>query len=155
MKMTDYETRLNQAQQAERDAASALAKLRGRERQEIAEATAAIHERYREEANELARRSVEASQHLRRVADECPDHPWTGKKVFQVVPRLSRYARRLEGEDRVEGTVETWRSDTPRPGNLSRWYTPNVGQPIVRLHKKDGTPGLKFERLHDGWKLAE
>ena len=87
-----------------------------------------------------------------------PDHEWTGKKVFRIEEEFARFSnpRRKIGETRFDGIVETYRPGTSL-GRGHHVYT--IGTPIVRLLKKDGTPGAKTENLartYGGeWKLAE
>ena len=35
------------------------------------------------------------------------------------------------------------------------YRTPSIGEPMVRLLKKDGSPGLMVNRLDASWKLVE
>jgi hypothetical protein len=86
-----------------------------------------------------------------------PDHEWTGKRVFRVEDIMGRGGRPQKvGEKRYEGVVEVY-----RPGAaLGRGhYCYTIGTPIVRLLKKDGTPGAKTENLersfNDQWQLVD
>lgn len=87
--------------------------------------------------------------------DQTPDHPWTGKRVFRMEQRGRVWERRTP--IRIEGIVETVRSTTVFPENTAQWRCPGIGQPIVRLLKKDGSPSKRFEEMsrHTSWKLAE
>lgn len=63
------------------------------------------------------------------------------------------------------GIVEVVTPDTEFPVNDSAWRRPRVGEIIVRLLKKDGTPGRLYERLLkrtwgpgavvDGWQKVQ
>jgi hypothetical protein len=86
-----------------------------------------------------------------------PDHEWTGKRVFRVEDIMAGgWSRTKVGEKRYEGIVETY-----RPGvALGRGhYCYTFGEPIVRLLKKDGTPGAKTEGLKRSfggdWQLVD
>lgn len=96
----------------------------------------------------------------RRDADALNNqHAWAGKKVTRIKKTGRPWNRKCET---LFGVVETVTSKSEFPENLRR---PRVGDTIVRLLKKDGTPGLKFEDLraapeHAGdnadqyWRLA-
>lgn len=84
-------------------------------------------------------------------------HPWTGKKVEREEITYSRgnWTRCETGRKTLVGIVETVTSRTEFAANESRYGRPGIGAPIVRLLKKDGSPGLKYERLHSNWKLVQ
>lgn len=142
--------------QAASDAADASVRvIEARLRAELREAEAETKARYKAEldaahaARAAARRAVIAEE------DRCPDHPWTGKRVFRMAPQ-GRARDRLAPK-RIEGVVETARSTTAYPGNTPPYARVTTGHPLVRLLKKDGTPGLQFDRMGrgDGWRLVE
>jgi hypothetical protein len=121
---------------------------------EIAQASVAVRKRHEavlvaaQQGRSAARIALTAAQ------DAGPEHEWTGQRVTKLVPNW-KYGR-LQSTETLTGIVETVRSTTEFAGNLPLYGRPRIGDPIVRLLKKDGTPGLKFERLHGnyhGWKL--
>lgn len=91
------------------------------------------------------------------VEDGLPSHEWEGRKVRRTAPQ-GRAFERLP--DRIiEGVVETFRSTTPLPGNTPTYRRPQIGSPIVRLLRADGSLGSKFEPLlrspyESQWELA-
>lgn len=76
-------------------------------------------------------------------------HEWDGKKVYREEKIYGRYGSGVKLIERIEGIVETVTRDTEFAENLGSWRRPALGAPIVRLLKKDGTPGKKFERLNN------
>ncbi len=50
-----------------------------------------------------------------------------------------------------KGIVEIYEQGSPMPDNIGRYSYPEIGNIIVRLLKKDGSPGLKFERISSKW----
>jgi len=111
--------------------------------------------------SEISRRlsALKREQQEARDAAVVP-HEWEGRKVTRDEVKYSRSWRGGEkSRTPVFGIVETATSQTQSPANC-RYSVPRVGLPIVRLLKKDGTPGLKFETLaryehQEQWKLAE
>lgn len=130
------------------DAASdALSDLKAAMREEINAATNAINAAYADRLKSARVKVAEAERAHIAAKDATPDHPWTGKRVFKMArPRGSSIWDRRP-DVRVDGVVETWRSDSVRPANISSWRAPDIGVPIVREIKKDGKPSAKFERL--------
>lgn len=55
------------------------------------------------------------------------------------------------------GRYELRTADTEFPANTGSYRLPNIGQVFIRILKKDGSPGLKFESLRAGsdWRLEE
>lgn len=100
-----------------------------------------------------AREALQAAVIARIAAEDAlPPHEWDGRRVFRL--ESTRWSGR---EKRIEGVVETVRSTTRFPESAARWRRPNIGSGIVRLLKKDGTAGLKFETMGDwkAWQLAD
>ncbi|WP_300573458.1 hypothetical protein [Phenylobacterium sp.] len=106
-------------------------------------------------AASLARRAAHVA--LNAAITATAQHPWEGRRVFRLDPRGAVYGRRAP--TRVEGVVEVRRTGTAFPGNAATYSMPEMGDAFVRLLKKDGTPGAKFDRLHTGrsfpWKLVD
>ena len=146
----------DEAQAAVDAAGSAYDTARAVMNKEIATAKAEIQARHADAISAVAQVFRDAREVLRIAKDAVADYPWAGKRVFKMAPGSYSWDRNPRMV-RVEGLVETMRSTTELPGNASRWNRPPIGSPIVRLLKKDGTPGLKFEtmREHSGWKLAD
>lgn len=141
------------AQEAVEIAERALSEV---EREKSA-AVYAVELEWRPKIGEATRALGEAKRALRQAENAAtPDHEWTGKKVYRIEECFSRRSYKKIGETRLEGVVETYRHGV----TLGRGhYVYKIGQPIVRLLKKDGTPGLKTENLDrtfgGEWKLAE
>lgn len=126
-------------------------------RQEKEAAASAITERYADRRSALlARLSAARADHV-KAQDATPDHEWTGRRVYKMVSQGRHWERRPQ--KRVEGIVETMRSTTALPSNTASYRRPYIGAAIVRLLKKDGTPGAAFDMLSNGsyqpWKLVE
>lgn len=96
-----------------------------------------------------------AENTLREHINATASHEWEGRKVVRTSERYkSVWATRTTTV--VEyGVVEVARSNTQFPANLRAWGLPKLGKPFVRLLKKDGKLGLKFESFTDDWQLAE
>jgi hypothetical protein len=106
-------------------------------------------------ARAAAQMSVDAAlARLKAALDTTPDHPWTGRLVYSMQYSGHVWERRKK---RVEGVVETMRSKTVLPKNTSDWRRPDIGAPFVRLLKKDGTLGAKFDTwgMDGDWKLVD
>lgn len=136
------------------EAIKSLADMAARDAHNIARA--AFLKQHDYEGAVAAHRAAE----IARVAaqDALPAHEWEGRKVFYVQKRIERWTRREIGEDRYEGIVETVRSTTTFPANKA-YGLPAIGGVIVRMLKKDGSPGQKFENFTDWggknkWSLA-
>lgn len=92
---------------------------------------------------------------------EAQGHEWEGRKVYRVkIVHVGSLWHGHKREERVEGIVFTYRhTDDLGPGHT--YNRPQIGDPWVRLLKKDGTPSRKTARFLtsggavDGWKLAE
>lgn len=107
---------------------------------------------------EATRALGEANRALRQAENAATaDHEWTGRRVYRIEEHFSGgWSRKKIGETRIEGIVETYRHGVTLGRGHRGWC--GVGEPIVRLLKKDGTPGLKTENLDrtfgGEWKLA-
>jgi len=96
----------------------------------------------------------DASSSYVAALDAKPDHEWTGKRVHADRSVGPGYFARKE---RIFGVVETRRSDTVFPSNAASYSLPAIGEGFVRILKKDGTPGSKFDRMGNwnSWKLCD
>lgn len=103
---------------------------------ELKKKHAAVIQEQKEEHSRLAEAGVGAPLPL-------------GSKVYR--DRLSRYGNHIVGTD--YGIVEAVTTKTVFAANLTN--TPYPGRFIVRLLKKDGTPGLGFDTFVGNWKLVE
>ena len=123
--------------------------------EEISAATAAIQAKYHDEFTAVRQAREDAIKAGEAARDALPKHEWTGQPIGR-----SWGGSKVETR-RIAGMVEMCRTDTEFPSG-QRWRLPTTGQPFVRLLKKNGEPGMKFERLveYDGtiskeWKLVE
>lgn len=112
----------------------------------------------------LAERALSNAVDLyEKAVSESASHEWEGRTVTRQVS-----LRNAPGWDlrttTERGVVEVVRIGTEFPANTPSYSRPPIGTTIVRMLKKDGTPGLKFERLYrrlgnntqiDGWQLEE
>lgn len=112
----------------------------------------AVRAKYKDEREQLAAARDAAATALTEAREQIT-HPWRGKRVFQI-KRIYPYFGRKFTEVRVEGIVEIFTRQTVLPKNQGNWMF-SFGDPIVRLLKKDGTPGKNIERLHRSWALVE
>lgn len=95
-------------------------------------------------AERTYREAVQAHRAARSEAT--PDHEWEGRRVFREDVQRDNWSRTVIERKRIEGVVFTYRPGVDLgPGH--KWNRPEIGQPYVRLLKKDGTPGAKTERL--------
>lgn len=82
-----------------------------------------------------------------------PDHAWEGRRVFCEKRRYSSWGSAASTQ-RLDGVVFTYRPGIDL-GTGHKWSSPSVGDPFVRLLKKDGSPGSKTIALNrEDWKLA-
>ena len=144
------------------EAERAVWTLRRQRDVEISSARAQIMDKYMPQLAAAEHLAHEAAEAHRASEDALAAHPWEGRRVYREAEvRNSRWSRSSRIV-REEAIFEVYRSWTPVPGNMSRWRLPQIGQHIVRPLKKDGTPGLKIDRVHvlkdgtvHGWKLVE
>lgn len=123
------------------DAITARKALEGEIRSEVEKVKASFYSR-----SVAAERAVgEAEQQLRVAQNEAvTPHEWEGKTVTRREYEMKRWASGRTGKyTDFTGVVFTYRNGD----QLGRGQWGNVGQAHVRLIKKDGTPGLKTERL--------
>lgn len=113
---------------------------------------------------EIQRRksTLRGEQRDRLDADALADkHEWDGRKVKRLERKFSRgFSAREISREMIFGVVETVTSKTTWPDNTASWRKPGIGSAIVRLLKKDGSPGVKWEMLERGqyadkWELAK
>lgn len=144
--MTDNSA-VEKAAEAAAVAKKALEALEAEIREAKRVASAEIEARYGNQKADVMATLHERNRDLRDAKNALPDHPWTGKKVFMECDSGPSYRR---SRVRMDGVVEMRRVDTVFPENV-RWGIPEIGKPFVRLLKKDGTPGMRFESIHGSW----
>jgi hypothetical protein len=154
--MSDFPT-LEEAKATASEACRKLQSIEAMVREEKRKAEAAIDERFREIVKGARSEMARAERALKGAMDRQPDHPLTGRRVYKMEHVSDRWSRR---EERVEGVVQTRRSDTEFPGNTASYSLPDLGAGFVRRLNKDGKPGLRFDKLHVGpeswkWHLVE
>lgn len=117
---------------------------------EVSAARQAVEAKY-EGALSDARRERARATAAKEAADiaAAQTHPLAGKRVQRKV-RKSGWSRDLVDQ---LGVVEIFTRESAVPLN-QRYMRQSIGDPIVRLLKKDGTPGLKIERLSPEWKAV-
>lgn len=103
----------------------------------------------------------DAESALKEAKSAAAAHPWEGRKVYKDVPIYSGWSSKQARTERVYGIVEVCRLGTAFAVAVASYSRPSLGRPFVRLLKKDGTPGLKFDRATGwgdglvGWQLVE
>lgn len=144
------------------EAEGAVRALRQQRDAEISAAKALIMDKYMPQLAAAERLAHDAAEAHRASEDALAAHPWEGRRVYREVEAYNNRWSRTSHKVRVEAIFEVYRSWTPVPGNMSRWSRPAIGDPVVRPLKKDGTPGLKIDRVHvlkdgtvHGWKLVD
>lgn len=138
---------VEQARKAEAAARATLSDLERDRDAEIRAARDAIRARWEAAIDEATEALNAARRALVAAEDATPGHKWEGRRVFKLEttgPSYNRSTRRLDG------IVETWRSNSVAPANQTYGF-PEIGEAIVRFCKKDGTAGLKFEKLDRSW----
>jgi hypothetical protein len=136
------------------DAEKERARLRDAHRAERRE----MEERQSEELHPLADRISELAAQVDAERSIAAGHPHEGKRVWREENIYSPWGSRVIDTKRVTGVVEVWRVGSA-PVRGSR--RPSIGSVIVRLLKKDGTPGQTWEYyggLYSGkprWKFEE
>lgn len=99
---------------------------------------------------EAARESaaVAAQQLAASESSAAPNHEWEGRAVTGPKGTWGIAAREM-----VSGVVFTYRPgvDLGRGHSYSR---PDVGEPLVRLFRKGGSPGATTVRLNEGFSLS-
>jgi hypothetical protein len=105
----------------------------------LAAEIAAVNEKHRHGIRKC-RDVLAAANEERNAAEnaETKEHEWTG--------RLVELRNRAEVK---RGIVYTYRHGDQKP---SAYFSPEPGQPMVRLLKKDGTPGKRVEIMRDHYK---
>lgn len=111
-----------------------------------------INERYRAQRQAAVALINAATKVFQEAQDLQEAHPWTGRRVFARKVLGSAWSQKYE---RVEGVVETRRSTTVFPVNTADYRLPSIGEGFVRLVKKDGALGTKFDRLNSDWRLID
>lgn len=119
-------------------------------RDEIEAASKAIRERYAlplRNARQARSNAIDALNDAAII--EGQSHPMLGKRVLRTI-RNGRWGRGPASDQ--FGVVEMFSRESVLPDNFPIWRHPNMGAPIVRILKKDGTPGVKIEKLTAEWK---
>lgn len=149
---------VEQARNAEMEADTAYRRIESLRAEAIEAARQRVIDEWRERLS--AASDVRREARMARIAaeDAQPDHEWEGRRVFRMEPQGRSYQRLPD--KRIEGIVETYRSTSDVPMSTPSYRLPAIGEAIVRLLKKDGTPGAKFEKLDRGcwsskWQLVE
>ncbi len=115
----------------------------------IEEATKKIKSEHQPHLTNLRndRRDLESA--LTALLDErasSKPHPLEGKRMTRTSLEGGSYFRR---EVRLYGVFETVTSKSIFAQNTPSWRKPNVGFHIVRLLRKDGSTGIKWEIYND------
>jgi hypothetical protein len=87
------------------------------------------------------------------VSEVTPDHEWEGRRVFCEKKKWTSWGS-PSGPIRLDGVVFTYRPGVDL-GQGHKYTSPRVGDPFVRLLKKDGKPGSKAVTLRsEKWQLV-
>jgi len=92
-----------------------------------------------------------------KAKEAAATHEWVGKKVVRTEVKYKRWGP--DEKTQVYGIVEIVGPSNPWSGRA--YSAVSAGDPVVRLLKKDGKPGLKHERLcgisgsHSLWSLVD
>jgi len=124
---------------------------------EIDAACAAIRAKHKATLDAACRARSQAVEAKNAAAiSEGAASPLVGKKVRREVNRWRGpiWSSRRETVEEF-GIVEVFTRESRMAEKLSRYGRPQLGTLIVRILKKDGTPGLKFERLTEQWKPVQ
>ncbi len=140
--MSDIRTTLHAKVREAEDAQKAL---EYKIKQLAREAAAAVEKSFADELSAHYRATSEARKALQDCIDQTATHEWEGKRVVKTITKHQRWGDRSWTE-KVYGIVEVRRSDTSFPQNLASYSYPDMGKPFVRLLRKDGTPGARFEK---------
>jgi hypothetical protein len=121
---------------------------------EAREAANAVKEKHRVAMNELKKAQREAEQ---GVDDARVAHTQKDNRVGQRVSMEGYAPGSLWSRNRPKvtfyGRLEMRTAETVFAANQK--YLPNIGDMFVRLEKKDGTLGLRFERGIRDWTIVE
>lgn len=150
--LEQLETLRDEAEERRREHAR---KVDSEAREAARAAEAAVRAKHKEETDRLTAERADAYRAWLTRMDAEASHPFEGRKVTRVKPGW-----RSKGE--VEfGVVEVRKSATEL-GEAASYRIPALGSAFIRLLKKDGSPGLRFERYQGpdnepprGWALVE
>lgn len=113
-----------------------------------------VHAEYRDRMNAAHEECVAARAELdaAKLADAKPKWP-VGTVVCAWKQRTEGWMQRPTGEWKViaKGVMEIITAESEHPDSLNKYSRASIGDVVVRLLKKDGTPGKKYESL-TGWK---
>lgn len=115
-----------------------------------AEIDADLDRKYGEriQALKAAEVAAEAEYNAERVATATPPYP-VGTVLIGWKDVAHSYARAQNWQAVAKGVVEIADGNTVYPANTKSAYKHAHGTVLVRLLRKDGTPGPKVERLGD------
>jgi hypothetical protein len=114
----------------------------------------AVREKHREAIRELAAAAFEAEKSVddARVAHTQKDNR-VGQRVSMEGYEPGSVWNRNRKKVTFYGRLEMRTGETVFAANQK--YLPNIGDMFVRLEKKDGTLGLRFERNIRDWTIVE
>lgn len=124
----------------------------------VAEASKKIRDEHQAHLTNLNRLEWEAKVALEAAIEKqatSQPHEFEGKKMVRSTYVRGRYLSRLV-ETPIYGIFETVTSKSVFAANTPSWRKPDVGSHIVRLIKKDGQPGIKWEVFNErsDWVVA-
>lgn len=152
---TKTKTPLDIALEAE-SAAYRLVRLAEADRDdEIMKAREAITDKWQEKIADLKGAHWEAcSATIVARLEATTDHEWESKIVRRELRGAYRHSMLVNRPKVYErGMVVTYRPGVELPSNTPRYRFPTIGDALVFPLKKDGKPGVKFERLTQSWEL--
>lgn len=129
-------------------------------RVEMEDQTRLVKERF-ELRLSIARKAIFDAKAAVRTAQNAalPDHEWEGRRVTLTRPIYSgtrAWNRVQTGTETLHGGVYTFRHGIDAGPGLNGWHQPSLGEPLVRLAKKDGSLGVKSMVLsRDKWELGQ
>jgi hypothetical protein len=133
---------------------TAKRQLRELERKKFAERQSLIDQIEAAFADDLAeanKRVNEARKALQDYAVANAAHPLLGKKVTRTIRELHRFSTVKYTDTQIFGSCEVFTFSMPRRAGYC-YHSP--GDIVVRVLKKDGTPGLTVEAVK-GWSECE
>lgn len=133
---------------------SAERELSAIERQQYEELEAArikIETSFHEPIHAAKKRVNAAKKELQDHAIANAAHPLLGKKVTRTIRELHRYSMVKYTDTQIFGLCEVFTFSMPR---RSGYCHHSPGDIVVRVLKKDGTPGLTIESVK-GWTEAQ
>ncbi len=155
--------KLKKLQKAEQDASDAYATLRrehdAKEQRMLSVAKAEIRDtldmEYAERLKELRLAEIAAKRAREdaaiEVANETSTYAPGTKLIGWGYRRTGHYWSSGDPlEQLAQGVIEIVTRETVHPDNVSTYTQAAVGQPVVRLLKKDGAPSKRYDTLEHG-----